>query len=62
MRPLAMSILIAMKKVFKASDKVYLALFVPLAVATFVTGYFTPLSVCTIALGFSYIGWRIGRA
>ena len=56
------SILIAMKKIFKTSDKVYMALFVPLTVATFIGNYFTPLSVFTIALGFGYIGWRVGRA
>ena len=58
----AMSIVKAMKKIFKTSDKVYLALFVPLTVATFVAGNFTPLSVFTVALGFGYIGWRVGRA
>ena len=57
-----MSILIVMNKIFKTSDKIYLALFVPLTVATFIAGAFTPLSVLTIALGFGYIGWRVGRA
>ena len=51
-----------MKKIFKTSDKIYLALFVPLTVATFIAGHFTALSVFTIALGFGYIGWRVGRA
>ena len=53
------SILSTMKKIFKTSDKIYLALFVPLTAATFFTEHFTPLSVFTIA---SYIGWRVGRA
>lgn len=57
-----MSILTIMKKIFKTSDKIYLALFVPLTVATFIGGHFTTLSVFTIALGFGYIGWRVGRA
>ena len=57
-----MSILIVMNKIFKTSDKIYLALFVPLTAATFIAGAFTPLSVLTIALGFGYIGWRVGRA
>ncbi|MBO4780477.1 MAG: hypothetical protein J5497_07565 [Selenomonadaceae bacterium] len=51
-----------MGKIFKTSDKIYLALFLPLAAGTFITGYFTPLSVFSIALGFGYIGWRVGRA
>ena len=57
-----MSVSIAMKKIFKTTDKIYLALFVPLTAATFINGYFTSLSVFTIALGFGYIGWRVGRA